>query len=140
VAGCTVSEHPRTRDGDGDDYESTQAILARRAPGLVWIPEMVRKKLTPGALWLAITMLAGAIGYVVNAQHDLHRHQESIADLQASRLHDRELLEKIDMELAVVNTRIGDVVTEVDRQREWRERIEGVAEEQPHAAKRRLAR
>jgi septal ring factor EnvC (AmiA/AmiB activator) len=120
------------------DFESTTAVLARRAPGLAWLPAVFRKHLTPAALWSAIVALAVAIGYVVNAQRDIHRHQESIAELQTSRQQDRELLQKIDTEIAVMDSKIGDIATEVDRQREWRERIESVAEESPpHARHRR---
>ena len=101
-------------------------------PQLAWLVPF-RNYLTPSALWAAIGALAFGIGYVVNAQHDLHRHQESITDLQADRNQDRELLQKIDTQLAVMNSKIGDIATEVDRQREWRERIEDVAEAPPHA-------
>lgn len=115
------------------DFESTTAVLARRAPGLAWLPIGLRKHLTPAALWAAITALALAIGYVVNAQHDIHHHQESIIDLQTTRQQDREILQRIDTQIAVMNTKISDIATEVDRQREWRERIEDVAEAPPHA-------
>lgn len=125
------------------EFETTTAMLARRAPGFAWLPSVLRKRLSPAALWGAIAALAAAIGYVANAQHDINRHQESIAELQAgreqdrvSREHDRELLQKIDTQLAVVNSKIGDIATEQDRQREWRERIEDVAEQPPHPRRR----
>jgi hypothetical protein len=121
------------------DFESTTAVLVRRAPGLAWLPAVMRKNFTPRALWTAITILAGGVAYVGNALHDIPRQQESIVDLKAERQRDRELLEKIDTQLAVVNSRVGDIVLEVDRQREWRERIEDVAEAPPHAhVQRRL--
>lgn len=122
---------------DKPNWESTTSVLARRAPGFAWLPPVLRKKLTPAALWTAIGVLTAAIGYVANAQHDIHRHQESIVELQASRQQDRELLQKIDTQLAVMNSKIGDIATEVDRQREWREKIEDVAEAPPHARRRR---
>jgi TolA-binding protein len=120
-----------------EKWESTTAVLARRAPGLAWIPVSLRKHFTPAALWAAITTLAMAIAYVVNAQADLHKHQESITELQATRKEDRELLETISTQLAVLNSKIEDIDTEVERQREWRERIEDVAETPPHARKHR---
>ena len=120
-----------------EKWESTTAILARRAPGLAWIPAPLRKHFTPAALWAAITTLAVAIAYVVNAQSDIHKHQESITELQATRKEDRELLETISTQLAVLNSKIEDIDTEVERQREWRERIEDVAEAPPHARKHR---
>jgi TolA-binding protein len=118
------------------DFESTTAMLARRAPGFAWLPKAMRSHFTPGALWTAVSVIAVAIAYVVNAQHDIHRHQESIAALQEARTSDRELLQKIDTQLAVLNTKIGDMANEVERQREWRERIEDVAEAPPRAARR----
>jgi hypothetical protein len=113
------------------DFESTTAMLARRAPGLAWLPSFLHKRFTPAGLWTAVTALGIGIAYVVSAQHDIHRHQESIAVLQANRDKDVELLQKIDTQLAIVNTRLSDITTEVDRQREWRERIEDVAETSP---------
>jgi hypothetical protein len=118
------------------DFETTTAMLARRAPGLAWLPNAMRKKFSPAGLWSAVSVLAVGTAYVVSAQHDIHRHQESIAALQANRLQDQALLQKIDTNLAVLNTKIGDMAAEVDRQREWRERIEDVAEAPPHAGKR----
>ena len=120
---------------DKPDLSATGAIK-KYAPGMAWLLPF-RDYLTPSALWTAIAALAVAIAYVVNAQHDLHRHQDSIADLQQERTQDRELLQKIDMQLAVMNSRLGDIALEVDHQREWRERVEEVAEAPPHARKRR---
>lgn len=122
------------------DFESTTAILKRRAPGLAWLPSAFRQHFTPAALWSAITALAIAIGYVVNAQHDIHNAQNDVHRLQdsvASLEHEREVLHKIDTQLAVMNSKMDGIATEVDRQREWRERIEDVAESPPHARKRK---
>lgn len=118
-----------------EDYGATQAVK-KYAPNLAWLMPF-RNILTPSALWTAIVALALAIGYVVNAQNDIHRHQDSIMELQQERTQDRELLQSISMQLAVVNSKIGDIATEVDRQREWRERIESVAEEPTRVRKRR---
>lgn len=114
-----------------EDYGATQAVK-KYAPNLAWLLPF-RSFLTPSALWAAIAGLAIAIGYVVTAQNDIHRHQESILELQQERQQDRELLQKIDTSLAVMSTRIGDIALEVDRQREWREGIEEAAEAPPHA-------
>lgn len=108
------------------DFGATTAVIA-----------YVRKRITPGAIWGAITALAVAIAYVVNAQHDLHRHQESITDLQQERQQDRDLLQKIDTQIAVMGSKVDNIANEVDRQREWRERIEDVAEAPPHARRKR---
>jgi hypothetical protein len=121
------------------DFGSTTSVLARRAPGFAWLPVALRQRLTPAALGSAIAALAVAITYVVNAQHDLARLKESmveskqsIADLQ------RQLgvLPKIDTQLAVLAGNVGSIADEVDRQREWRDRIEGIAETPPHARRR----
>lgn len=127
--------------GDPPDWESTTAILARRAPGLAWLPPVLRQHFTPAALGSAITALAIAIAYVLNAQHDIRSAQEDVHRLQssvASLEEERTVLHKIDTQIAVMNNKIDDIAAEVDRQREWRERIEGIAEAPPHARRRAL--
>lgn len=102
-----------------------------------------RNYVTPSALWTAVAFLSGAIGYIINAQHELQRHQESIASLQAEhtalqmdRAKDRELMEKIDMQLAVMAVQLASIADEVDRQRDWREHLADIAEAPPHAKRR----
>ncbi len=122
------------------DFESTTSILKRRAPGLAWLPVSLRQHFTPAALGSAITALAVAIGYVMSAQHDIRDSQrdiaklnETVTDLQKQS----ELLHKIDTELAVMDSKVDAIAGEVDRQRAWREKIEGVAELPPHARHRK---
>jgi cob(I)alamin adenosyltransferase len=114
---------------DKPDFGSTTEVAVR----------VVRKYLTPATAWGAITTLVIAIGYVVNAQHDLARLKESmaeskqtIADLQ------RQLaaLPKNDTQLAVMASQINGIADEVDRLREWRAKIEGIAESPSHARRR----
>jgi outer membrane murein-binding lipoprotein Lpp len=122
------------------DWESTTSILKRRAPGLGWFPGALRQRLTPAALWTAVTLLAAAIAYVLSARHEIHDAQTAVLRLQASVSHleeERDVLHKIDTQLAVMNSKVDDIATEVDRQREWRERIEDAAELPPHAVRRR---
>lgn len=129
---------PNEKDDKGD-WESTTAVLARRAPGLAWLPSALRQRLTPAALGSAITALAIAIAYVVNAQHDIHNAQSDVHRLQESVTgleKERDLLHKIDTQLAVMNSKVDTIATEVDRQREWREKIEDAAESPPHARRR----
>jgi hypothetical protein len=121
------------------DFESTTQVLARRAPGLAWLLPF-RKYLTPATLWGAVVALSVAIWYVVAAQHDLHsaqadirRHDESIAALQRQG----DILNEIKTQVAVMNGKMDSIAAEVDRQREWRERIEDVAEAPPHARRRK---
>lgn len=115
------------------DWESTTAVLARRAPGLAWLPVALRKHLTPAALGSAVTALAISIAYVLNAQHSLHQLQDTVGE-QGKQL---ELLHKIDTDVAVMSNSIAAIAAEVQRQREWRERIEDVAETGPHARRRK---
>lgn len=122
------------------DFDSTGAFLRKHAPGLAWLPAVLRKQLTPAALWSAITALAIAISWLVNAQHDIVRLKESVVDFQKERddfQKEREVLHEIDTRLAVMSGKVDNIATEVDRQREWRDRIEGIAEAPPHARKRR---
>lgn len=114
-------------------------MLQRRAPGLAWLPNSLRQRLTPAALGSAVAALAIAIAYVVNAQHDIHNAQKDVNRLQdsvTSLEKERDLLHKIDTQLAVMSNSMATIAEEVDRQREWREKIEGVAELPPHARRR----
>jgi hypothetical protein len=123
---------------DKPDFESTTAILKRRAPGLAWIPKVVRDNLSPTALWSAIGALVIAIGYVLNAQHSINalkdsveESKKSVTELQAQL----NLLHKIDTQIAVMSNKVDTIAAEVDRQREWRERIEDLAERTPPHAR-----
>jgi hypothetical protein len=122
------------------DHESTQAFLQRRAPGLAWIPKVIRDNLSPGALWSAIGALVIAIGYVLSAQHNISvaketadAAQKSVVDLQQKL----GVLNEINTNLAVMKSEVDGIATEVNRQREWREKIEDQAERLPPHAKRR---
>jgi hypothetical protein len=118
------------------DFESTTAVLARRAPGLAWLPTFLRQRLTPAALWSAIaalvTALAISITWLVNTQSNIHQLKESVADLQR----ERDLLHRIDTQIAVMASKVDGIATEVERQRAWRDKIEGVAEAPPHARRK----
>jgi hypothetical protein len=108
-------------------------MLARHAPGLAWLPVAMRKHFTPAALGSAITAIAISIGYVLNAQRDIHQLKDSVAE-QGKQL---DVLHRIDTELAVMNNSMNGMTAEVDRLREWRERIEDVADTAPHARRRK---
>ena len=107
------------------DRESPTQILQRLAPGLAWFPRVLRSKLTPAALIGAVSALAVAITWLVSAQRDI----SDLKDRIAKAAPDHELLLKIDAQLATLTE-------EIDRQRDWRERIEAEAERQPHPRKR----
>lgn len=96
------------------------------------IQRVVRKRLTPRALWLAIVTLASAIGYVGKQVYKIDHHQESITYLQQGQGEDLEQLQKMNTLLAVVSSQVGDLAAEMNRQREWREKIEDQAERPPH--------
>lgn len=114
-------------------WESTTQVLARRAPGLAWLPVAMRKHFTPAAFGSALTALAISIAYVLNAQRDLHQLKETVGE-QGKQL---ELLHKIDTDVAVMSNSVAAIAAEVQRQREWRERIEDVAESGPHGRRRK---
>ena len=120
-------------------WETTTAVFVRKMPGLAWLLPF-RKYLTPATLWGAAVALSVAIWYVVAAQHDLRtaqadiqRQDKSIDALQRQA----DLLNEIKTQIAVVNSKVDNIASEVDRQREWRERIEDVAESPPHARRKR---
>jgi uncharacterized protein YoxC len=125
---------------ESEDFGSTTSVLIERAPGLAWLPRAFRQRLTPAALASAITALCIAIAYVINAQHDIHNAQNDVHRLQesvASLEQDREVLHKIDTQLAVMNGKVDTIADEVDRQRQWREHVETVAETPSYARRRR---
>jgi cell division protein FtsL len=115
------------------DFGSTTAVIA-----------YVRKRVTPTILWSAIgalvTCLVVSITWLVTTQTDIRTAQRDIRQLHdtVGELQKQgDLLHKIDTQLAVMNSKMDDIATEVDRQREWRERITEVAESPPHAARKR---
>jgi hypothetical protein len=119
------------------DIGGTTAVYEK--VGLAWLPRFLRGRLTPAAMGSAITALCIAIWYVLNAQHDIRNAQrdirqlhDTVGDLQRQS----DLLHKIDTQLAVMGSKVDDIANEVDRQRAWREKIEGVAELPPHASSR----
>jgi hypothetical protein len=113
-------------------WESTTSVLARRAPGLAWLPRVLRDRLTPAALGGAVTALGLAIAYVGNAQHNITRLNEIVAGEQR----ELDLHKGIETQLAVMIGKVDAIATEVDRQRAWRERIEDAAESAPHGRRR----
>lgn len=115
------------------DHLSTTAVVT-----------YVRRHVTPTMLWSAIgaliTTLVVCITWLVNTQSDIHQLKDSVAESKKSVAELRqelELLHKIDTEIAVMNSKVDGIADEVDRQREWRDKIEGIAESPPHARKRR---
>lgn len=121
------------------DFETATATLKRVAPGLAWLPVALRQRLTPAALGSAIVALGISITWLVTAQADIRYLKESSAESKksvADLSQQIDLLHKIDTQLAVMNSKVDDIANEVDRQREWRERVESVAEELPRARRR----
>lgn len=121
---------------DKPDFESTTSFLKRRAPGLAWIPKVVRDNLSPKALGGAIAALVVAIGYVLTAQHNIgaakdaaEEAKRSVTDLQQKL----SVLNEIDKKLAVMSNKVDTIAADVDRLRGWQERVEEVAERPPHA-------
>jgi ABC-type protease/lipase transport system fused ATPase/permease subunit len=117
-----------------DDFESTTSVLARRAPGLAWLPAFLRQRLTPAALWGTIVGTIGVIVIAVtswvNTQATIRRLDEATKESADDRRQVRELLQTIQTQQAVM----GSKVDSIDK---WRERIEDVAEAPPHARKRK---
>jgi hypothetical protein len=127
------------QDEKHDDWQSTTAVQ-RYAPGLAWVPRWIRQRLTPAAVGSAVGALVIAVGYVINARHEISDAQASVQRLHAdvaSLERERDVLHEIQTQLAVVNSKVDGIGIEVDRQREWRERIEDAAEAPPHARRRK---
>lgn len=116
-----------------DDYLSTTAVVT-----------YVRKHVTPTMLWSAIgalvTTLVVCITWIVNYQSDMRQFKEALAEdkkAYADMQQRLDTLQDIKTQLAVMSSQIANIADEEDRQREWREHIEGVAEAPPHARRRR---
>lgn len=111
------------------DFGSTTAVVA-------W----VRRRITPGAVWTGLVAFVSALVIAVGWWHATQTNIKSLQEFKTKQEARDEAraadLQKIDTQLAVMNSKIGDIATEVDRQREWRERIEDVAEAPPHARRR----
>lgn len=119
-----------------DDRESTTTVLEEHAPGLAWLPRVFRQRLTPAALWGAIVGMVGMLGLAVAAwvgtQKNITHLQEFTTRQQAHEQKSDELLQQLVTAQAVMNSTMEAFKAEQDRQREWRDRIESVAEESPH--------
>jgi hypothetical protein len=107
------------------ERDSTTQILKRLAPGLAWLPRMLRDNLTPAGLIAAVSMLIAAITWIVAAQRNISDLKDRVAKAET----DHALLVAIDTKLDTLSDEMG-------RLRDWRERIEEQAEIQPHARKR----
>lgn len=109
-----------------NDFSATSRIKLR------WLLPF-RNYLTPAILWTAIagicSVLFISITWLVTTQSDIKELRGKVTDLNGQA----ELLHKIDTQLAVMNSKMDDIAAEVDRQREWRDRIEGIADLPPHA-------
>jgi hypothetical protein len=127
-------------EGNEDDFGSTTSVLARRAPGLVWLPRVFRERLTPAALWGAIVGTVGMLVFAVTAwvgtQKNIAHLQELSAQQQAHEQKTDELLQQLVTGQAVMNNTMGEFKAEQDRQRAWRDKIEDVADSPPHARRR----
>jgi hypothetical protein len=123
------------------DFESTTAVLKRRAPGLAWLPAVFRERLTPAALWGAIVATAGMLVLAVTAWVSTQKNMEHLQELsvhaQAHEQKTDELLQQLVTGQAVMNATMGEFKAEQDRQRQWRDRIEQEADSPPHARRRK---
>lgn len=115
------------------DEHGTTATLRRIAPGLAWMPRIIRH-LTPAAAWGAATsMFLAALGMyhsMVAAHTEVQEFRHAVQELEADR---HEVIER----LARIEQAETDIKEEQDRQREWRERIEYVAEREQVPRRRR---
>lgn len=115
------------------DYGSTTAVFA-----------YVRSKVTPTMLWSAIgtliTALVVGISWIVTLQSNMHQFADRDAERQKAMGDTQqklEILQDIRTQIAVLGEKVDGIADEVDRQREWRENIEHVANSPPHARRRK---
>lgn len=117
---------------DKPDFGATTAVFA-----------YVRKRVTPKVLWSAIGTLVTALAVcitwlvttqarIVKTEESIQRHEESIKALQKQGD-----VNEINTKLAVLTSKMTDISAEVERLREWRDRIEDVASSPPHARRKK---
>jgi methionine synthase II (cobalamin-independent) len=116
-----------------ESFASTTAVIA-----------YVRRRVTPSVLWSAIgalvTALVVAVTWLVTMQSDVRQLKDTVAESKKSVFDMQQkldLLQDIKTQLAVMGGKVDTIADEVERQREWRDRIEGIAESPPHARRRR---
>lgn len=119
-----------------EDYSKTQ-MLKIHAPGLAWIPRLVRDNLTPALAGSAITTLFMGVAYLINSpQKDIHHVQEIIAQQQAHEAKTDELLQQIVTSQAVMSSQISDIAEKTNHNEDRWERVAEIAESPPHARRR----
>ncbi len=134
-----------TTPEDPSPDPSATGVLKKHAPGVAWVPRIIREHFTPSAFFTSLSVLTLAIGYVLNVQHDLsiaqreiHSNQNDVHRLQEKVAREEEARVKIESRLAVLAEVDRQRDIELARLREWRERIEQEAETPiPHATRRR---
>lgn len=121
-------------------FEDTTTTLKRIAPGFAWLPRFLREHLTPRAAWTAALAFWTLIVALSSAGLTVYLHSagdgKDITQLQESvkKLEDQgSALQGIATQLAVLNSKVDNISSEVEHQREWRDRIEQQAEAPPHA-------
>jgi len=110
-----------------DPLEDTTVTLKRIAPGLVWLPRVLRERLTPAAAWTAIVLLATTAAILYSRASDIAKLKDGMDKIELQQ-------ERITTLLARLDQKADDMGKELDRQRQWREKIEEVAERErvPH--------
>jgi hypothetical protein len=120
-----------------EDFSATTRIKLR------WLLPF-RNYLTPAILWTAIAGLASVLvvsitwlvtmqARVAKAQDDIQRQEKSMEAFQKQG----DTLNEINTKLGILTTQMTDIRAEVERQRDWRDRIEAAADTPPHARRKK---
>lgn len=119
-----------------NDRETDTGVFKRRWPQAAWVLPFLHY-LTPALVGSAITSILIGLAYVFNSpQKDFNRLLDLVDRQQAHQQKADETLQQLVTGQAVMNGKVDAIADEVDRQRLWREKIEGVAEAPPHARRR----
>ncbi len=117
------------------DFGSTTAV------NIIW--EKVKERVSPKAFWGGVCALVFAVGFVMNLRHnvsnaldDVERLKLRLDEVKASLASESAALTAEREKSAEMGRHIEDLGTEVDRLREWRDHVQGVAETSPHARRR----
>lgn len=105
---------------DGD----TTTTLKKIAPGLAWLPRVLRENFTVAGAWSIAGVIFGAGVSWAYLSARLGNLEEAVREEKAQA----EKLSSIDRQLGIITTKIDDLKEKVDQQQEKWNKVEEVAE------------
>lgn len=104
-----------------EKQETTTLLLKRVAPGLSWLPRILREHFSPAAAWSVLCVL---VSCGVTIGEFIHRLDQDSTNLR--ELKDR--VQELNTKVEVMNTEVENMKGDIADQQQWREHIEDAAE------------